>query len=186
MASQSVDISNHPDIGGLFHCTKDCPVCITTMFCPCITYGLAMNELIPEGFGKENHTCRFAAQCLFLCPALPHITERYAFTNERISGLCSWYFCNPCYLCQLRRVSKFVNKMMKDMLASASAEREIGRGQQQVSVAEGVEAEEVTAELDSNTNVITVVVEDAAASEEAQRSVNSSEHTPPVIIDALR
>jgi ABC-type Fe3+ transport system permease subunit len=29
-------------------------------------------------------------------------------------------------------------------------------------------------------------VEDAAASEEAQRSVNSSEHTPPVIIDALR
>jgi hypothetical protein len=76
--------------------------------------------------------------------------------------------------------------MMKDMLASASAEREIGRGQQQVSVAEGVEAEEVTAELDSNTNVITVVVEDAAASEEAQRSVNSSEHTPPVIIDALR
>jgi hypothetical protein len=125
MASSGIDISNHPDIGGLFHCWNDGPVCLTTTVCPCLTYGIAMNELIPPDFADAS-SCqsitKFAAQCFFLCPVLPLIGHEKGFTGERLRVLCVWWCCNPCYLCKLRRTSKFIKVFMTNVVEHSKAQ----------------------------------------------------------------
>ena len=94
--------------------------------------------------------------------------------------------------------------MVKEVLVNVAADAEMGRQQQRwqeqqqqqqqqqqqpVLEMEGVMAEEVVPGLEMNADVIMVVVEGVAASEEAvirSLSGNSSEQTPPVIVDALR
>ena len=186
MATSDLDISNHPDVGSLFHCTKDCPVCVTTLFCPCLTYGMAMNELIPEDFKTENQTCGFAAQCCFLCPILPMITNQYAFTNKRIPQLCVWWCCNSCYLCKLRRISKFIKKFIAEVTESAKANAAQGQLQlleQQSSAnrsAEGKgeeapERETIATEVDVNVSVTSSSEDPSVAA-----------MTPPSTVDAVR
>ena len=91
--------------------------------------------------------------------------------------------------------------MVREVLVNVAADAEMGRQQQRrqdqeqqqqpVLETEGVVAEEVVTGLDMNADVIRVVVEGVAASEEAvirSLSGNSSEleQTPPVTVDALR
>ena len=172
MATSGVDISNHPDIGGLFHCAKDFNVCVTTMFCPCLTYGLAMNELIPPEFQSENKTCEFATRCFFLCPILPIISSQNAFDTKNMKGLCTWWCCNPCFLCKLRRTSKFIKKFMADVVENIKA-NQVNSGEQ--TTTEDTAGGAPTAEaIDVNFFV--------------DVNVNMSTHTdsPPLPVDCIR
>ena len=114
----NTDLSEHPEIGGLFDITTDCEVCITTAFCPCVTYGQSMNELIPTSFRSQDYTTKFALQYVFCCPLLPCISDRFISSRDRMTLICQWYLCNPCYLCKLRRTSRYIKQLMIDVVAS--------------------------------------------------------------------
>ena len=157
---KTVDLSGHPMIGGLFQCTKDCPVCLTTCCCPCLTYGLAMNELIPASFRSKNNTCLFCAQCFFCCPFLPFMSSDSA---GQFTDLCAWYWCNPCYLCKLRRVSKFVSNLMSNVVANActngNSRTEDENGTQITETIEAIEASDVDLDVQVMAEVVNIEAE---------------------------
>lgn len=109
----AVQTSGFWQAGGLCDCCQDCRVCWLTLFCPCVTFGMNINNLYSSkgiGFLAGGLYCLLhyftGCCCLLGMVQRKEIRDKYNLPSSPMGDCCLHCCCHPCGLCQEARELK--------------------------------------------------------------------------------